>query len=732
MVFENSRETNQILDNQIENGFALGIFAQNAEISDKFIRLLHRSFPTSVSDRLFHFFSASNWEFLSSKYWISHCLRFVLLSAFQNNPIVFSASAPNSPTNAGPSSQPKHGNRYNHLDVETMKKKHSLFLIRAKSISLAKLLGLQMHLLHGSPQISHDLWISVFPLLFNSFLNKKEKKEIMEKMMFILSNEHQIKQNTRNPNILETLLRCFPALSPVASLSHTNIDAFPWIVKYVGKSFHSASYLSFHLFEAQIKSLQATNGILPVHIQSFADLLFHLNEPDHFYSLLHFLPSFANHAPFTTTDEATPAFAFLLKQFGKYSQAGEILVKLTDERSQTSAATSSAGNSFAAVEMAIFQEETIDCLRRLEKWQVIFEFAEFHGRKDLLLKSACKLNEWGVVNQIINSTPLPNSPESNKSQRNNVIECMLRIHNNGDLSTVENEINQEITSVVEKWNTLSIKPTAQHIPLFHQLQQLVEVKEGVQFLHCADHGNVEQLKAWRQRKPRKSEDFLLWNDLFQWRKTIYHKLATQNHQALTNTVALDLATSILQYSKMARLNGAPAICLANLRNINTLVPSQLSFAFKTLKQQLKCYLEGTPDMLQTGVEAISTASWLYHCELPPHCRSMIHKLKCDILVKMGQMDAANAAFGSSQLSQQSSFWLSWARFCEFLHATATATDQLLQDTFHHYLKAIQFASQEQFEKIAPLFLSLLHFKLASNEHLAAWLAQPNDLGPLSR
>lgn len=619
---------------RLEISFLLGCRARDPALRECFMNLLDVSVPRSLINRLTYVLGVQSWEGLADHHWIYLALHLILGAADADLPILHErrVSLPPSMTTIP---RPKLQN-----------------LIQSMS-----------HLLFLDPQVSHEIWVSLFPAVW-ACLSKREQVDITYHMINLLSKDYHLKQTALRPNVIQTLLMGIHACTPTMILP-------PHLVKYLAKMF-SAWHVGLEILEASLEHGKDDDQSVRDYVfDSLADVYAELAEEDLFYGLwrrrsLH--------------EQTNMALAY--EQCGMWEQALNAY-EVAQGKVRASAIP------YSENEYCLWEDHWILSAEKLQQWDLLYDLAKGENNYELMLESAWRVKEWADNREAIEEmiSHLPEVP----TPRRRVFEGFIALLKNPGAVDKNTEFTKCLEDAMQlslrKWISLPAHLSAAHVPLLEHFQQFVELQEAVQIygsLATTNAQNLEKksselkmvLQAWRERLPNLHDDINIWSDLVAWRQNVFHSinkayipLISGSNQAGTtannsNTYGYrgyhETAWIINRFAHVARKHHLLDVCFTQLNKIYTLPNIEISEAFLKLREQARCHYQ-KPNDLQAGLEVINNTNLMFFSG--PQ-KAEFYTMKAMFHARLGRNEEANFAFGQAvQLdTSQPKAWAEWGKF----------------------------------------------------------------------
>ena len=602
---------------------------------------------------------------------------------------------------------------------------HEEFLKSISKLKQKNLVDSLRDVMNLNEDLSYHLWTNLFPKLWMTFDNNRQKR-FFDAFLILIAKEYHYAQRDVYPNVIQALLEGLCKV-PLTTTPENQV-AFCQIMKFLGKTYN-AWYFAIHILEKEYLRLltlqnneistnnqsSSSDQIIPAEfLYALAELYKLLSEDDYYYSMWY-------HRCFQSGSMACSAI--LAREFGQWKTAQENFFYLlhAQVKQQSSIPPSTISLISDDNESLFWQDQILECCKRLNQWDTLTDFGKSNNRLDILVDSAWKLNtpDWSIMKEItLQKTPtLPDSSEFLISQ------CYTLIAEK-KISEIEFQLSKIHCKLLEEWNSLPRMPSCAHIPILQQFQKLVELKESTQILEEVNAQNVglsvsevkNILLAWRERVPNKWEDILIWGDILFWRQFIFTKInaAYQSLPKSPNTAIPfigfhETAWSINKFSHIARKHGLIDVCINSLAKIYNLPNIEIQDAFIKLREQLKCY-SNIPSHFIKGLDTINNTNLEYFtCQQ----KAEFFQLKGGFLSKLQFFEEANSAFASSvqlgdQMISQPTGWLSWGHFSDE-QFQATQNLSWCECALTCYAKAATFRSIKSRRKLGRSLL-LISFK----------------------
>lgn len=675
-IFNDPQLRQTELPARLEQPFLVGCMTQHHhEVRRKLMKVLNDSIDPKIGKRLVYVLSEQNWEAVADQQWLGPALA-ILLYAVRQTPLVIPISlgfAPVSVLQYSLTTTMIEDAR--RLDVEQKLNPDShisrmnafiercaAFLGRVRKLKAEDFVDPVLDLINVDPGLVHNLWIDLFPELFNAAFNEKERLELLQSTLLLLSKDYNLRQCNQRPNVVETIL---------TGLANAKQLVPPQLTKYLSTSY-GAWYPSLQICETMPKLVENPSpSVAKVTDDTIAELYAALGEDDFFYGHWRCRSKF----PIT-------AAALSFEQCGMWSKAMHL-----HETAQLRAR--SGALPFGESEYGLWEDHWILCAEKLQHWEILADIARHEGFTDLLLECQWRLSDWLADRESLTSTirmvmdvPTP---------RRVVFETFLTLQGSVQkpeaLQQLSQNCDEGIQLALSRWHALPRTYTHAHDSLLHTFQQFVEFMEAAQVytsLQATTALNLETksqelkgvMQSWHDRLPNVWDDINMWSDLAAWRQHVFGVVnrvylplvpqvqAAQSGNGTTSSAAYrgyhEIAWTINRFAHTARKQGLPEVCLTQLSKIYTLPNIEIQEAFLKLREQAKCHLQN-PKELATGLDVIANTNLAFFGN--PQ-KAEFFALKGESLAKLGQDDHAYSAFSSAvQVDVYlAKAWASWGHF----------------------------------------------------------------------
>eukprot|EP01135_Chromosphaera_perkinsii_P011002 Nk52_evm36s2309 gene=Nk52_evmTU36s2309 len=738
----------------LEPAKVAGLKWHEPELRKEFFALYVMDIPKSATERLKHIFSAQNWEYLGSDYWIKQCMELILevyekkvylCSALEN------ASLPSVQLGSDgiDATELEGGDKFEDSFISLADKYEKQREKYIGSVTSLELVEAVRYLCQIDDGLSEVLWIQIFPQIWKQF-SKEEQKELRNALVVFLSRDYHSNQVDNPYNTIRSMLSGFIHCDPPIHLP-------PYLMKYLAKT-HGAWHNAMWALQKELDdfdrergafsyttALSETDNYISVDsavtdadiiskskvlkekeetIACLNDLMEELCEEDFRYGL------WRKHCTFSETVDALCA-----QQHGYWFRAQK-LYEAAMKRVKS--------GPYVKADMYIWEREWIECAKRLGEWDLVKNFAILEGRDELTLQSAWRVNDWGGMNQALQNVEIVFGETAQMKIWRLYVDLCHPEQN--EFSNAEKLIRDGTQLALRQWSSLPSIVGASHLPILQMLQQFVELNESYQILCALKEPSSEriqcipELKAilglWRERLPNKWEDIVLWDEVITWRHKIFSAInrvfqpLANEHMMTNNTLAYmgfhEMAWSVNRFAHIARKHNLLDVCLLSLNKIYSLPNIEVQDAFLKLKEQAKCYFKCNKD-LKTGLDIINSTNLSYFV---PKQKAEFFALQGCFLEKMGKVDEAYKSFSAAitVYDDLNKGWYAWGAYCDRIFISKKVMSWG-SHAITCYMNACRFFKEEKARKILSRVLWLLSY---DDESIALGEAFEKSLGFVSK
>ena len=639
-IYSSPRLRTTDLTMKLEGSFLFGLCYSKREIRSRFFKLIDELIPRKVEDRIIFVFSSQRWNLVSSSYWISFAVEFIL------------AAWPRELQSISCLSWPKF--------YESSFESSSLYKENIEDI-----FAILNDLVYNSNEACHDIWLQIFPQIWYS-LSSAARDELSECIVKVLADPEFASAALSRPNSLKTILDGLALLKKIPDIPHN-------LVSYIGSEFgawHSACVILENNL-LNIKKAPKSHDYAP--IKDLCQLYDRLGETEMSSGLIR---------RFSIFPETNIALSF--EQNNYWMTAQKIF-----EKAQIKARNGTI--PFFEDEFIVWESHWENCAKKLQQWDLLSEIAKVDNNTNLSLECEWVLNDWsrtetknhieGLLGQVKESTRQKKLMESFI-----VLNQLKEVPDK--LSVFQSSMENLVQEIMTNWSQLPELPSSAHCSALEQLQIVVEVQESQSFFANASNSMnrpqfLQELKAllstWRDRLPNNWEDTGVWSSLLAWRQHVFTAINSVFHTtptvsstdpaAVSNTQNAhpfayrgyhETAWLINRFAHVARKNSMFDVSLSFLNKIYTLPNIEIQDAFLKLREQAKCYMEN-PAELPTALEVINATNLNYFNNTQ---KAEFFTLKAIVLSRLGMIDEANRIFAQAvQIDLNiAKGWSSWGYF----------------------------------------------------------------------
>lgn len=668
---------------RLENAFLLGCRHKDPEVRQKFIDIFDRTLVRDAAGRLQYLLGHQSWEYLAEHYWINQVLDLTLASIDTNWPLLA------------------------HSSVQ-LGKAGSSFVPTLKSLRVGDMLSSLRALQYTDHDLAHQIWVSFFAAAWRS-MSRKDHDEITRALIGVLTREYNLRQVSKRPNVVQTLLEGALACKPQLELP-------PHVVKYLGRNFN-AWHTSIELLQNLLRSLpRQDDAIREAGQDALTELYAELSEEDMFYGLWRRRCVYA---------ETNSAISF--EQIGMWNQA-----QVQYETAQIKAR--SGVLNFTEAEYHLWEDQWVFCAQKLQQWDILTDLAKMEGDNDLLLECAWRLYDWTAERETLEQAL--ESLSASATPRRRVFEAymaLLKSQSGQDKPAEFGRICDEaIQLTLKKWHSLPTAVTVAHVPLLQIFQQFVELQEASTIFASLAHTNATnldqrsaelkaQMQTWRERLPNLWDDINAWSDLVAWRQHVFGAInkaylplvpviqQRDGQNASTNSYAYrgyhETAWIINRFAHVARKHYLNDVCISSLTKIYTLPNIEIQEAFLKLREQAKCHFQN-PNELTQGLDVINNTNLMFFAA--PQ-KAEFFTLKGMFMARLGLNDDANHAFATAiQMDLNlAKAWTEWGRYNDRLFRDRPTELSAAGNAVSCYLQAAGLYKNAKVRKVLIRVLWLL-------------------------
>ncbi|XP_077979126.1 transformation/transcription domain-associated protein-like [Glandiceps talaboti] len=786
-VYRDDSLTGTELTAKLEPAFLGGLRCNQPHIREKFFDVFDSSMRRRLYERLLYVTCSQNWEAMGTHFWIKQCIELIMAVGVSGVTITSSSTCHLLPAimsviNLADShdreafsiaskikeepmdveSIDTHREEDVEIDVElshqetgstdtvtashahqshkttidpkqqlqSLITRHAKFVESMRDVKTISFLKALSQLCHSSTELSHQLWMDLFPRLWKILTDRQQMGLAAEIVPFLCSGSHQHQRECQPSSInsfVESISHCLPAI-PIR----------PCVLKYLGKT-HNLWHRSTLMleqnavdsgFSAPLRPRAASEyydqeSIVPPQqetLDSLSELYELLQEEDMWAGLWQ---------KRCKLPETATAIAY--EQQGFFEQAqGAYEVAMSKARTEHNSRPASPA---VFPEYKLWEDHWIKCSKELSQWDLLMDYgnAKGHTNPHLVLESAWRVPNWSVMKEALAQVEL--SCPRELAWKVNMYRGYLAICHPDEhhLNLIERLVEMSSSQAIKEWRRLPIVVSHIHTPLLQAAQRIIELQEaaqihqGLQSANIGRNNSIHDMKAivktWRNRLPMVSDDLSHWSDIFMWRQHHYLTIVSsyENHaqhdpQSSSHSMlgVHASAQSIIHYGKIARKQGLTGTCLDWLSRIHTIPSVPIVDCFQKIRQQVKCYLQMAGTMgkneLQEGLEVIESTNLKYFTK---EMTAEFYALKGMFLSQVGRSEEANKAFSAAVQMHDTlvKAWALWGDYLELLFTKETKDRQINYGVYAItcYLHACRHQNESKSRKYLAKVLWLLTY-----------------------
>ncbi|KAH3761988.1 transformation/transcription domain-associated protein [Pelomyxa schiedti] len=629
---------------QLENnGFMMGLHSREPATRSKFFELHHQKLPTNVHQRLLYIVSSKDWEGVAHTYWIKQALDLILavlhIESIQLDPLC--AHLPVITKNR---QSPAIGATITK-EVTNLVTMECEFTNKMKNLLLSDLLTPLREMIHYDPDLSHHLWVILFPFAWRHF-SPEQQCEFHAPLIKLLNQPYHQKQQQNRPNTIQTLLSGIYASPQPPPIPHPHL-------KYLSRTFNlwqvGIGYLEEYLqgndkrFPSEETAERRAEFVASALVE-LADLYTSLGEMDYRYGL-----------QMSSSNSEHARAAFLYEQFEQWSSAADAYFEAMKQL-----ATGPVKLPTSPLD-AIYEAGFVECTKRLNNWDLVASIAKEYLHQELLFDSLWRLGDWSTARDTITHIP-----DDDSSVTKRLFHCMDAVANS-KFNDLSNLLLQSVSLILKKWQQYPADCLSAQLNLLHSMHQLVEIEEASNILtQLLPQSRAVEMKSkfvvWRDRLPNIWEDVLLWGDIISWHQFIFSQLATAFPAQVPQPSAFSLiapqetARGLIQLSHASRKSGLLNTCRTTLSKLYSLPNIDPSDAYRKLREQIKCDIASGNS--KRGVEIVNLLPDAYQASQ----KADLWCLKAECLSRIGCLDEAYETYSVSMAYDKG--WFLWGKFCD--------------------------------------------------------------------
>ncbi|KAF5284945.1 hypothetical protein FQA39_LY16900 [Lamprigera yunnana] len=706
------------LTSKLEPAFLSGLRCSQPHIRAKFFKVFDSSMRKRLHDRLMYITCSQNWDAIGSHYWIKQCIELLIATAASDTKIQMSHESSILPniTSVVNSADPLKKEEFlaikqdpslfdgieikeEVLDMdrsnaetntvleevalnrnENIRKlitKHFEFVEVSNNVTTDCFLAATAQLCHMDTNLAEQIWLQLFPRLWD-ILDEQQRSALTQEILpFITSGAHII-QKECHPSAVNTFVEALSRCNPPIQIP-------PPLMKYIGKSHNLWHRMALGLEQMVFDPNVSIKGN-PAACYDFepdqtpkSEILDSLGE---LYSLLREEDLWAGlwqkHAHYKETN-----IAIAYEQHGFFEQAQTAY--------ETAMAKHKQDNSMGPLpthtqhEVQVWTDHWIRCAKELNQWDILLEYSK-NGVYDpyLVLESSWRIPAWDVMKESLGNVEF-NCPKE-LAWKVTLYGGFLLICNPEEkpLKLAERYVETATMMCLAEWRRLPHIVSHIHLPLLQASQQVMELQEAYQIHKGLTQGHQNSLhdmkaivKTWRNRLPVIADDLTHWNDIFTWRQHHYQFIINhyENLRESSHTNSMlgvhASAQSIIYFGKIARKHKLTNVCLESLNKIYTITSVPIVDCYQKIRQQVKCYLQtaslSNKNELQEGLEVINNTNVKYFAK---EMTAEFYAFKGLLYYLSGKSDEANKAFSASVQMHDVSV-KAWALYGDYLEQVFT-------------------------------------------------------------
>ena len=685
-IYEDPNVTRTELTVRLEHAFLIGTRAQDVKLRNRFMVIFDQSIARSAKARLNYVMSVQSWDTLSDSFWLSQASQLMVGSFKDAQPVQLQAAdfttPPASLMFGSYAQDPRKGDLMledNYLDFVG---DHKRFCADLGNVKAGDILAPLSQLQHLSPELSHEVWIHIFPLCWAS-MSKDDRAEMERGTAAMFSKDCHQRQLAERPNVIQTLLEGIAKARPGFKLP-------PQLWKYLSRTY-DAWYTGMAALETDtVSPLVDTTNVRESNMDALIELYAGLQEDDLFYG------AWRRRCQYIETNAALS-----YEQIGMWDKAQQ-LYEAAQVKARTGTLPLSSG------EYMLWEDHWVLCAQKLQQWDILYDFAKHENYNDLLLECAWRQTDlWHGTEQrewldsIIKG--LSDAPTPRRMYLGAFM-SLLKLHTKAEalrhaqapdalaeadaerrqaLQEFTRNVDDGMQVVIRKWHQLPSNHVNAHVSLLHTFQELIELHDGnvvgaslAQTTQQNLDGKSQELKvllaSWRDRLPNLWDDINIWQDLVTWRQHVFHLInntylnlhpqqgAGQPSNSLAYRGYHETAWIINRFAHVARKHQLPDVCISQLSRIYTLPNIEIQEAFLKLREQAKCHYQSNSE-LGSGLDVIHNTNLNY---FGSNQRAEFFTLKGMFMEKLGQKNEAYEAFGLA-LSYDLKLPKAWAAWGQY-------------------------------------------------------------------
>ncbi|KAL3270789.1 hypothetical protein HHI36_021313 [Cryptolaemus montrouzieri] len=748
------------LTSKLEPAFLAGLRCTQPHIRGKFFKVFDESMKRRLFDRLLYIVCSQNWEAIGPHYWIKQCIELLLVTVVPDTQIqmshessilpsitsaIYSADAQKKEEfvrtqqdnlNFGTMLEIKEEilevdlNNVESTQVEDkpinraetvskMIKKHFEFIEVGRHITTDQFLTAATQLCHLDTSLAEQVWLSLFPKLWEILEEDQRNQLAHEILIFITSGSHIVQKDCQPSAIntfVEALCRCTPS-----------VQIQPPVMKYLGKSFNLWHRMALGMEQMAFDPASVKKSSNPTSCYDFEseasknELLDSLGD---LYSLLCEEDLWAGlwqkHAHYKET-----SIAIAYEQHGFFDTAQSAYESAMMKHKQD--ASLGPVPVHTQREILLWNDHWIRCMKEQNQWDVLKDYAK-NGVYDpyLLLESAWRIPQWDLMKEALTHVEY-NCPKELawKITMYGGYLLICQPEESKPLKFVERYVENATALCLNEWRRLPHIVSHIHLPYLQAAQQIMELQEAYQIhkgLLQAHQNSLHDMKAivktWRNRLPVIADDLSHWNDIFTWRQHHYQVIVNHYESNRDTTNANSMlgvhasAQSIIHFGKIARKHKMTSVCLETLKKIYTILSVPIVDCYQKIRQEVKCYLQmaslNNKTELQEGLEVINSTNVQYFAK---DMTAEFYALKGMMYHLSNKSDDANKSFSAAVQMHDTSI-KAWALYGDYLEQVFTRDQKQISlgvNAMACFLHACRHQNEAKSRKYMAKILWLLSY-----------------------
>ncbi|KAF2790408.1 hypothetical protein K505DRAFT_251218 [Melanomma pulvis-pyrius CBS 109.77] len=710
-IYEDPKITRSELTVRMEHAFLIGTRAQDVEMRNRYMTIFDKSLSRTASSRLSYVLASQNWDTLHDSYWLAQVIHLMFGSVEMNAPaqlhqedfkllqpsFVFGTYA----------KDPRISDVMVDDELETLVTNHRRFCSQMGDVKIRDIFEPLGHLQHTDDNLSHDIWVSFFPLAWTA-LSKDDQSDLEKGIAQLLTKDYHNRQIDKRPNCVASMLDAIVHARP-------RVKFPPHIMKYLARTYNAWYTGAVYMEDSAITPIVDTEKLRESNLDALLEIYTGLQEDDLFYG------TWRRRCQFI---ESNAALSY--EQCGIWDKAQQMY-----EAAQIKARTSVL--PFSTGEYSLWEDHWVICAQKLQQWEVLSDFAKHENFNDLYLEATWRHFEaWQNADQREQLDSIIKAVSDAPTPRRVFFQTfmsLLKLHAKLETQPEFHRLcDESIQLSIRKWHQLPRRITQAHIPILQHFQQLVELHDAsviCQSLATTTQANLDHksqelkllLSTWRDRLPNFWDDINAWQDLVTWRQHIFHLINSVYLQLLPpnqgnasgNSFAYrgyhETAWIINRFAHVARKHNLPDVCIQQLSRIYTLPNIEIQEAFLKLREQAKCHYQNRTE-LNNGLDVINNTNLNY---FGAQQKAEFYTLKGMFLAKLGQKTEANDAFGSALFFdiKLPKAWAEWGRYNDMLFKEDPSNLDKAEAALSCYLEAASQFKNAKSRKLLGRVLWLL-------------------------